>query len=73
MNNKFSLFKDGFEKRKLDKSGLTQLKKIKNKVKKIASKKLNILNPKIENIHNLKIKENFNDFRLDIIKKLKKI
>ena len=70
MNNKFSLFKDGFEKRKLDKSGLTQLKKIKNKVKKIASKKLNILNPKIENIHNLKIKENFNDFRLDIIKKI---
>ena len=71
MNKKYKLFKHGFEVKKIDYSKRNLLKNLNNEIKKNDLSKFE-KNIKLENIHKVNI-ANFNEYRLDIIKKINKI
>lgn len=71
MKNKYKLFKHGFEVKKINFSKLNIFKKLNNRIAKDALNKFE-KNTRLENIHQKYI-ANFNEYRLDIIKKINKI
>ena len=73
MINDFNLEKDGFQKFRLNSKNFQQLKLIKLGIEKISLKKNDLKEIKnLEDIHKINF-ENFNSYRLDVIKKLNKI
>ena len=73
MKNKYKLFKDGFEIRKLRSKNFTELKKIKKIIIKNISNNLKFKGKlRLEKLHNVNI-DNFNQFRLDTIKNINQI
>ncbi len=73
MSNNLDLEKDGFQKFKLNFENLKLLKSIKLDIEKISLSKKNLSKIKsLENIHQLEF-ENFNSYRLDVIKKMNNI
>jgi len=73
MTYKFTLERDGFQKYKLNSIDFKKLKLIKSDIEKISLKKNELTRIKnLENIHQINF-ENFNSYRLNVIKKLNKI
>jgi|TARA_B110000211_G_C13955921_1_gene498297 sporadic carbohydrate cluster 2OG-Fe(II) oxygenase len=73
MKKKYTLIKDGFEKRKLNKIEIINLISIKKNIELYLVKKLKVKNLKLENLHKIQINKNFNDLRLEIISQMNKI
>jgi len=73
MNNN-KLFKDGFIKKKIKDSQLNKINLIKKKIENLSKKEIkNKKNFSLANIHNLFTQNDFNKFRLDLIKEMNNI
>tara|TARA_A100001015_G_scaffold295409_1_gene374342 strand:- start:175 stop:912 length:738 start_codon:yes stop_codon:yes gene_type:complete len=73
MKNRYKLFEDGFEIRKLGSKNLIEIKKIKKIITKNISNNLKFKGKlKLEKLHQVNI-NNFNQFRLDAIKNINQI
>lgn len=73
MNNN-KLFKDGFIKKKIKESQLNKINLIKKKIENLSKKEIkNKKDFSLTNIHNLFTKNDFNKFRLDLIKEMNNI
>ena len=73
MPNKLHLEKDGFQKFKINLENFKSLESLKLDIEKISLSKKNLNNiKKLENIHQLDF-ENFNAYRLEVIKKMNNI
>ena len=73
MKKKHNLFKNGFEKRKLDNRGIKELILIKRELQRSLEKQLKYKNIKLENFHTFKINGSFNELRLKIIHQINKM